>query len=205
MSIRTTQGFSLIEMLIAMAVSSLLMAAVTSLFINQRRIYAVREQVAEMQQDVRAGMDFMVRELTMAGYDPTSNAGAGIVAAAPDTIRFTMDLDGDQVINAANETVTYALYDADGDGDQDLCRDPGAPGALDGGPQLVAENVQTLAFVYTLADGTTTSTPGDPSQIRSLNVSLSVRTAKPDPQYATNDGYRTRVLSTRIQIRNLAL
>ena len=199
MSIRTAQGFSLIEMLIAMAVSSLLIAVVTSLFITQRRVYTIREQVAEMQQDARAGMDFMVREITMAGYDPTGRAAAGIVTAEAGTIRFTMDLNGDGDTADPNETVTYALYDADGDGDQDLGRDAG------GGLQLVAENVQTLAFVYRLADGTTTSAPADLSQIRSLDVSLTVRTAKSDPQYAANNGYRTRVLTTRIRVRNLGL
>jgi type IV pilus assembly protein PilW len=192
-------------MLIAMAISSLLVAAIMSLFITQRRVYTVREQVAEMQQDARAGMDFMVREITMAGYDPTRNAGAGIVTAAAGAIRFTMDLNEDGDTVDVNEEVTYALYDADGDGDPDLGRDPGEPGAPGGGPQVVAENAPTLAFVYTLADGTATSTPADPGQIRSLDVSLTVRTARPDPQYATNDGYRTRTLTTRIQVRNLGL
>ena len=205
MSLRSTRGFSLIEMLIAMGVSSLLVAAMMSLFSTQRRVYAIREQVAEMQQDARAGMDFMVREITMAGYDPTNNAAAGIVTAAAGTIRFTMDLNGDGDTVDANEEVTYILYDADGDGDQDLGRDPGAPGAPGGGTQLIAENVPALAFVYRLADGTTTSTPADLSQIRGLDVSLTIRTAKPDPQYASNNGYRTRVLTTRVQIRNLGL
>jgi type IV pilus assembly protein PilW len=193
-------------MLIAMGVSSLLVAAIVSLFSTQRRVYAIREQVAEMQQDARAGMDFMVREITMAGYDPTGNADAGIMEATAGVIRFTMDLNGDRVIDA-NEEVTYMLYDADGDGDMDLGRDPGAPGAPGGDLQLIAENVPALAFVYRLADGTATSTPApaDLSQIRGLDVSLTVTTAKPDPQYATNNGYRTRVLTTRIQIRNLGL
>jgi type IV pilus assembly protein PilW len=205
MSLRSAQGFSLIEMLIAMSVSSLLVAAVVSLFSTQRRVYAIREQVAEMQQDARAGMDFMVREITMAGYDPTGNAAAGIVTAEVGVIRFTMDLNGDRDTADPNEEVTYTLSDTDGDGDPDLCRDPGAPGADGGGPQLIAENVLALAFVYRLADGTATSETEDFSQIRGLDVSLTVRTAKPDPHYAANNGHRTRVLTTRIQIRNLGL
>ena len=150
-----------------------------------------------MQQNARAGMHFMARELTMAGYDPTETSGAAIVTATATTLQVSMDLNGDGDTADSDEHVTYALYDAEGDGDQDLGRDAG------GGSQLVAENIVTLAFAYTLADETTTATPADLSQIRSIDVSLTARTATPDPQHATNSGYRTKTLTTTIQVRNL--
>ena len=193
----TQRGFTLIELLIAMTMSLVVLAGVVSVFVNQRKIYSVREHVAEMQQNARAGMYFMVRELTMAGYDPTETSGAAIVAAAATTLQVSMDLNGDGDTADSDEHVTYALYDAEGDGDQDLGRDAG------GGSQLVAENIVTLAFAYTLADETTTATPADLSQIRSIDVSLTARTATPDPQHATNSGYRTKTLTTTIQVRNL--
>lgn len=193
----TQRGFTLIELLIAMTMSLVVLAGVVSVFVNQRKIYSVREHVAEMQQNARAGMYFMARELTMAGYDPTETSGAAIVTAAATTLQVSMDLNGDGDTADSDEHVTYALYDAEGDGDQDLGRDAG------GGSQLVAENIVTLAFAYTLADETTTATPADLSQIRSIDVSLTARTATPDPQHATNSGYRTKTLTTTIQVRNL--
>ncbi len=193
----TQRGFTLIELLIAMTMSLVVLAGVVSVFVNQRKIYSVREHVAEMQQNARAGMYFMARELTMAGYDPTETSGAAIVTATATTLQVSMDLNGDGDTADSDEHVTYALYDAEGDGDQDLGRDAG------GGSQLVAENIVTLAFAYTLADETTTATPADLSQIRSIDVSLTARTATPDPQHATNSGYRTKTLTTTIQVRNL--
>ncbi len=197
--VHTPRGFTLIEMLIAMAVGTLLLAAVSNTFINQRETYAIRDQVVVMQQNARGAMDFMIRELAMAGYDPSETSGAGIVAASATTIQATMDLNNDGDTGDTDEDVTYALYDAEGDGDLDLGRDTG------GGNQLVAVNLQSLALVYTLDNGTTTSNPADLSQIRAIDVALTARTAQPDQQYPTNNGYRTLTLTTTIWIRNLGL
>ena len=94
-SVHTPRGFTLFEILIAMAVGILLLAAVMNTFIRQNDAYAIREQVAVMQQNARGGMDIIIRELAMASYDPTQAAGAGIVFASASTIQATMDLDND--------------------------------------------------------------------------------------------------------------
>jgi type IV pilus assembly protein PilW len=196
-----TRGFTLIELLIAGGIGVFLVGAVASSFISQRRLYASREQVMEVQQNVRGALDFMIREIAMAGYDPTDTAGAGIVSATANAIQFTMDLNRNRDTNDLGENVTYGLYDADGDGDADLGRDLG-----DGnGNQLVAENISVLTLMYTLADGTTDPNPADPSQIRSVNVTLTARTAQPDPHRTTQDGYRTRTLTLATEIRNMGL
>jgi prepilin-type N-terminal cleavage/methylation domain-containing protein len=56
-----SRGFSLTEILIAMAIGSLLLASMTNTFMTQRRIYASREQVVEAQENVRWGLDTMAR------------------------------------------------------------------------------------------------------------------------------------------------
>lgn len=145
------------------------------------------------------GLDFMVRELTMAGYDPTETAGAGIVVANANTLQMTMDLNGNGTTADFEENVTYVLFDHGGDGDQDLGR------TVAGATELIAENISALSFNYTLADGTVTATPADPSQIQAIDVTLTGRTAQRDPQYPTNEGYRTLTLTTRILVRNMAL
>jgi type IV pilus assembly protein PilW len=145
-------------------------------------------------------MALMVREIRLAGYNPTGIPGVGIMAAGPNTIRITMDLNEDHDTNDENEDLTYSLYDSGDDGDLDLGRKP-----LSGQNTPVVENIESLSFVYTLADGTTTSTPAVLSQIRLVHVFLTARTARPDPGYPTNSGYRTYTLKSMITPRNLAL
>ena len=72
------QGFTLIELLIGLAISLILMGVAVSIFNVQRKSYTLQEQVTEMQQNVRAVMDMMVREIRMTGYDPTDLGFVGI-------------------------------------------------------------------------------------------------------------------------------
>jgi type IV pilus assembly protein PilW len=194
------KGFTLIEMLIALAIGSLLLASLYNFYLTQKKTHDIREQIAEMQQNARVGMALMVREIRLAGYNPTGAPGVGIMAAGANTIRITMDLNEDHDTNDANEDLTYSLYDSGDDGDLDLGRKP-----MDGQNAPVVENIESLHFVYTLFDGSTTSTPAAPSQIRMVHVSVTARTARPDPGYATNGGYRTYTLKSVITPRNLVL
>lgn len=61
-------GVTLIELLIALVISSILVAALYRTFIDQQKTYTVQDQVADMQQSVRVGIDQMTREIRMAGY-----------------------------------------------------------------------------------------------------------------------------------------
>lgn len=67
------KGFTLIELMIAMAVGLVLLAAVYSFFILQNKELNKQEQVAVMQDNARMAMDMMTREIMMAGYGATSS------------------------------------------------------------------------------------------------------------------------------------
>jgi prepilin-type N-terminal cleavage/methylation domain-containing protein len=62
------QGFTLIELLISMALALVIIGFLSSSFIFQRKTYAVQEQIAEMNQNARAAMDIMSRDIMMTGY-----------------------------------------------------------------------------------------------------------------------------------------
>ena len=49
----TDQGFTLMEMLVAMAMSGLVMASIYMTYYSQQRSYILQEQVAAMQQNHR--------------------------------------------------------------------------------------------------------------------------------------------------------
>jgi len=220
--IASSKGFTLSELLVAIAISGIVLATVYSSFYSQQKSCAAQEQITAMDQNLRAAMYLLKREIRMAGYDPTGYAGAGISVAATNSIRLLKDItdntgsgvpDGDTA--DPNEDVIYALFDADGDGDMDLGRND-----VNGvGNQPVAENIDALNFVYLDKTGTpTTLLP----KIRSVQITVLARAAKPDQGYSnatvyknqqgqtifippTGDGYRRQLSAALVECRNLGL
>ena len=217
------KGFTLIELLIAMAISGIVMAAIYSAYDSQQRAHAIQQQVVGMQQNIRAAMYLMGREIRMAGYDPYGDSGAGITASAEKTLAFTFvadddnyDNDGDGATDETGElkTIQYDLYDAYSDGDNDIGRKVGTL------KRAAAENIEEMEFYYTLQDDSLTTAPANPSDIRSVQITLLARTAEPDRHFTDtrtyntasgatwgpyNDGYRRRLLTTTVKCRNMGL
>ncbi len=67
------RGITLIELLIALVISSILIAAVYRTFIGQQKTYTVQEQVVDMQQNVRVAINRMMREIRMADFGGVSD------------------------------------------------------------------------------------------------------------------------------------
>lgn len=195
-------GFTLVELMVAVAIAGIVIVALSSVYVSQRRSATAQDQVAEMQQGVRAGLDIMTHEIRMAGYDPRHTAGTGITAATVNNLAFSMvadtdmqDNDADAVIDEADEieTVIYTIYDAYTATDTDAL-DLGRNVSLLGLPatnQPVAENIDAIEFYYTLADGTQTTAPtaAQLADIRAVQVSLLARANWPDPDFFNNDSY----------------
>ena len=206
------EGYTLLEILIALAIGSLVMSNIYSVYMLQQKVYASQMQIVEMQQNLRAGALMLTNELRMAGYDPTGSANAGIVNLASDTVTFTMDLDGDGSVSGTDENITYLLF-TDTDGRQKLGRQSPTT------PQAVAENIDALNFVYLDADGNVTTTPALVTSIQVSLVAKTDRTALND--FANNtaynnlqgstiyngggDAYRRKLLTTQIKCRNLGI
>jgi len=188
------KGFTLVELMIAMAAALILLGAIINAFLSQSKSYDREAQIVEMQENARSGMQIMISELLMAGYDPTGGAGAGIVSASSNTIIFTADLDGDGTVSGSNEYITYALDTTD----NQLTRKSTAAGTS----TPLAENIQGLSFTYYDIYNSTTSVVGD---IRRITIQLTARTRKSDPHYSLNGGYRTRTLTSDVVPRNLGL
>lgn len=221
-------GFTIIELLIAMAITGIVSTAIFTAFQSQQQSYLTQDQVVEMQQNLRAAMDVMVSEIRMAGYDPYGDSGAGIIASGDGSngnpFQFSLVADKDGENNDGDldtdepgelKTIQYDLYDAYSDNDNDIGRKVGA-----GNRQPFAENIEDIEFYYTFADGTKTTIPADPSQIRSLQITILARTGDPvrgftdtrtynTPSGASwgpyNDNYRRRLLTTTVKCRNMGL
>ena len=74
-----------------------------------------------------------------------------------------------------------------------------------GGPQVFAENIQSLQFRYTLKDGSEMDSPAAPADIRVIGVNVRAKTNMKDPDYKDGDGCRTWQIVSNIQPRNIAL
>lgn len=199
---RQTGGFTLIEMLIALVLGSLVVLGLFDFLSSQQRVYMVQEQVADMQQNARAALDILTREIRMAGYNPAGLivSPPGIVTAAASSLHFTADLNGNGTTNGvsdSDEDVTYS-YDST---NLQVTRKVGS-----GAAQAVAERITELAFTYYDALGNVMAFPvptADLANIRQVAISLKARTSTRDPNYSNNNGYRTTTLTTVVTPRNL--
>ncbi len=62
------RGVTLIELLLALAISAILIAGIYRTFISTQRSYMVQDQVVEMQQNMRVAINRMMREIRMVNF-----------------------------------------------------------------------------------------------------------------------------------------
>jgi type IV pilus assembly protein PilW len=187
-------GFTLVEMLIAMTIGLIILAALSSTFLMQRKTYDIQEQIVEMVQTARAAMDMITREIRMAGYDPTG-AGFDGITYSTSQLQIRADLDGSGSTDGTNENIRYAYYDEHSSYPYQTKRKTG-----NGNFQPFAENIQSFIFDYLDSSGSTTTATSD---IRQIRITITARTSKADADYSANNGYRTHTLTSFITPRNL--
>lgn len=107
------KGVTLIELMIALVIAAVLVAGTYSIFISQQRTYISQDQIVAAQQDGRAALTIMARDIRMAGmltgvngfsvWDGSTNATEAITptnsTTGPDQIR---------VVYAAEEFISGA-------------------------------------------------------------------------------------------------
>ncbi len=119
-------GFTIVEMLVSVSIGMLILGISLSMFYVQRKTFSLHEESLEMQQNSRAALDMMTRDVRMAG---PNNAGGGLTVSQSGTITFFINTD----------SITYKL-DAD---DNEIERRENA-----GNYQPIAENIESLNFAY---------------------------------------------------------
>jgi len=228
----SNHGFTLIELMIALVVSLLALAAIYSTFLAQHRSYQVQSETSDMQQNIRAAMYYMQREIRMAGSDPFRVGTFGITTAGQTTIAFTEDVRGDATgataairnspdgdVGDPDENLTYDFVDSNADGIKDSITRNGV---------TVARNIDALDFVY--LDGNSNAIPfvsgsvsaSNIGNIRSVQITIVARTehrllygSENHNKYrnqqttiiytASGDHVSRRRLATLIHCRNLGL
>jgi type IV pilus assembly protein PilW len=193
------RGFTLVELMVAVAISGIVAAAISTAYISQRRSSTAQEQVVEMQQNIRAGLGIMEHDIRMAGYDPKNSTPTPTITTATATqLLFTMlvadppdtfNNDNDNTTDEGDEIETfgYRVYDSTpvGDGFTALGRQHKALFVA------VAENIDAIEFYYTLSNGTqiTSPTAAQLDDIRAVQISLLARAGRADQDFTNTMTY----------------
>jgi len=228
-------GFTLVELMVTLVVALVITGAAYASYVVQQRSFTAQDQVAEIQQNVRVGLDMMAREMRMAGFDPhlTGNyrileektVGTKTYRTDAGNFIFTADLcknGGDPASciiggKSTPETFLYQLYKPGYAG-------PDYPFALRRTPggSAIAENIEFLEFYYTLQDGSRTlnPAPAELNQIVTVDITIIARADQGDHRFTSsrsfqtpggivlasaNDTYRRRMLTTTLQLRNMGM
>jgi prepilin-type N-terminal cleavage/methylation domain-containing protein len=77
------QGMTLVELLVALVISGLLLAAAYRTFISQQKTFVVQDQVVDMQQNMRAAINRMTTDIRMAVWlkDGSPLSAAGMISS----------------------------------------------------------------------------------------------------------------------------
>ena len=198
------EGFTLVELLIVVVLASVLGATIVNLFRAQSDIFRSENQSLEMDQNLRAGLDMMLRELRNAGMKDQLQAYVdppGIAVADSDAVRFKQDFhstanptglsDGD--VLDANEDIEYSFTAADSTVRRRTFGTVGNSGA-----QPMAEHVTRLRFTYFDAAGTVIPLPMNAA------VRASIRRIRVGLAGAAPDGRSVSTLESDVVPRNLA-
>ena len=170
--LRAQAGYSLVEILVAMAVMGVLMSATLSLLHSGLAAWGWGAGRVDAQQSVRAALERMARELREAGYDPTGAGIEAILVAEPTRVVFQRDLNANGLIDPTRERVTYLLRPKE----TTLRRDAG------GGAQPLAENVRRFALSYLDSSGAPTA---DPARIASIRMEIEAGRIETEATMAT--------------------
>lgn len=192
-------GFTLVELLVVIAIVAIFTPVLYFTFSRLMRSYTTENVKADVQQTVRYGIEYMVRDIRMAGFDPLKKANAGIEYVSSSKIRVTTDLNLDGNINDTYERISY-VYDA---GNEQLDQI-----IYGGNTQALVENVTDLTFRYfddgnpeneiIIPEGKETD-PNIIKDIKTVKIDMTVQ------EPAGAEGFVNRTYTTRVRIRNLDL
>jgi len=214
--------------MVALFLTLIITAGIYKGYVSYTTSNEAQEQVVEMQQSLRIGMERIIQDLRRAGMNNEDDKNAGFVTANASFVNFTMDIPANATATKGNgilgtplsleEDITYKVEDR-------LLKRKVMDNLGNGLFYSVIANVDALNFVY-LDDNDTSLGPSVTAtklpKIRKVQVSLVVRTTREDYRYTdnqpyknlrgdtiftppANDHFRRRLLSREVKIRNMGL
>jgi prepilin-type N-terminal cleavage/methylation domain-containing protein len=200
--LKSKMGFTLIELMVALAIMSIVSAAIYGIFSLSSRSYTTQSVTADVQQSVRAAMEIMVQDIRAAGLDPTLSDNFGIELATATKLRFTSDSidtgigDFNGVVDDTNsERITYEFQ-------ANQLNQILYEGTVNENTQPLISDVQNSTFTCFDADGNDLGSPVPAAMLADIStVEISMTVQEP----AGRGDPVSRTLTKRIKCRNLEL
>ncbi|PKN88922.1 MAG: hypothetical protein CVU51_02760 [Deltaproteobacteria bacterium HGW-Deltaproteobacteria-1] len=143
------KGFTLVELLIAMVVGLVIMAAIYGMMSLGQQSSASVDRRVLTQQDVRAVLDLMAMEIRMASFNPTRTAATWGTVPTCNVLGLTTikpNRKGIQIATPNSILIAMDLWDGDN------AKDPPEPDSIIGG---TASN-ESISYAYNSGAGTIT-------------------------------------------------
>lgn len=231
--IHRQSGLTIIELMIALAISGLLLAGMVMAFTAQSKSYNTQQEITTLQQNMWATLQLMSREIKMAGFNPNGIAGTpatgpgsapGVAVASASTLEIDQDLNHNGAITDTaadpNEHIVYSYSAAGG-----LTRSSNG-----GGAQQIMNNVTNMAFEYqTMTKNGNqpwawawTQAPANLKRIRVVKICIQAQTNRQtsistdmsgsippiqsqayDWTPPASDNFQRRIMCTDVNLRNM--
>lgn len=212
---RTMAGFTLVELLSALAINLVLMAALFTIFLSNVNHYRASINLNRLNQQLQTTMMLMSNEIRRAGYwanaqsdlnSPVNNnpfmaTGADItVNGSNNCILFTYDSDSNNSLPAISSSIDDERYGFRLSGQAIQSRPYGAPfdcSTAAGNWENVTDTniIQITALTFTLNTSSIITGPGNKGlMLRSVDISLTGR--------LTSDNSITKTITKHIRIMN---
>lgn len=124
--INKEHGFTLIEMMVYVALAGMLLATAVTAFLAQNKSYNRQDVITEIQQNIRGAFEPMVADVRFAGMGLLESSDDAFVEAEETT--FTVNYEMDDTL----ETVTYSLNG----------------NILERNGETLSENIEHMRFEY---------------------------------------------------------
>ncbi len=199
--VKDNAGLTLIELMIVLTLSLILMGAAYMSYQVQHLNSIAQKRVMTVQQDIRAVMDIIEKDIRNAGCDPKQVDIIGIsstsgVFSSPDVTKLGLvqDLDGDSDTTGIDEIIGYEW----GHTSKQLTRNN----------QVLAEKITELTIKYYSSSGiditpsTGSQLGSDRSRVKTIEIALEVQSENQDPE---TKRYITRKFTRKVDGRNFGL